>query len=80
MKAIQRTLREEGYPVPLQLLCAAQDPAVLEAYGERFATLVPGAELVLLAEGSPLAHVDAPEAFCEAVLPSLPSRWGGLSR
>jgi len=71
MKDFQRRLRGETFPIPLQLVYAAQDPVVPPGYGERFVKLVPEAELVQLAEGSHFAHVDAPEAFCEAVLPFL---------
>lgn len=71
MKWFQRRLQGESFPVPLQLVYAAQDPIVPPAYGARFAERVPSATLVTLPQGSHFAHVDAPEAFCEAVLPFL---------
>ena len=39
--------------------------------GEALHALVPGAEMVWLAESSHFAHVDTPEAFVAAVAPFL---------
>lgn len=69
MAAFQQELSD--FPVPLQLIYAAQDPLVPPAYGHRYAKRIPGAQLVMLEHGSHFAHVDAPEAFLAAVLPFL---------
>jgi len=71
MEAFVARLERERFPVPLQLVYARQDPLVPPTYGERFAALVPEAELVWLERGSHFAHVDAPDLFVEAVMPFL---------
>lgn len=71
MAAFQVRLQSEGFPVPLQLVYARQDPLVPPAYGARYLERVPTATLVMLDRGSHFAHVDAPEDFVTAVLPFL---------
>jgi pimeloyl-ACP methyl ester carboxylesterase len=60
-----------GFPVPLQLIYAEQDPMVPPAVGDRLAALCPDAEFVRLTEASHFAHVDATDRFVAAALPFL---------
>jgi len=60
-----------GFPIPLQLVYAEQDPMVPPAVGERLHALRPDAQLVQLSQASHFAHVDATTAFIAAVLPFL---------
>ncbi|HJK95439.1 MAG TPA: alpha/beta hydrolase [Polyangiaceae bacterium LLY-WYZ-15_(1-7)] len=71
--ATLRARRDAGepFPVPLQLVYARRDPMVPPEVGEALHALVPGAEMVWLAESSHFAHVDTPEAFVAAVAPFL---------
>ena len=60
-----------GFPVPLQLVYAEQDPMVPPVVGDRLSALLPDAPLVRLSEASHFAHVDATERFVSTVLPFL---------
>jgi pimeloyl-ACP methyl ester carboxylesterase len=61
----------DGFPIPLQLLYAEEDPMVPASFGPRFAAAIPDAEFVTLKEASHFAHVDATAAFVDVVLPFL---------
>lgn len=69
--------RGEGFPVPLQLIYARQDPMVPPVVGRKLAALVPSAEMVWLDEASHFAHVDNPQAFLDAALPFLAAATDG---
>lgn len=73
MKSFAERLQADGFPIPLQLLYAEQDPMVPPGVGLRYKALVPAAELVWLQAASHFAHVDAVDAFTDAVLPFLSS-------
>ncbi len=51
----------EGFPVPLQLVYAREDPTVPPAIGRRLHALVPDAELHWLQRSSHFAQVDSPD-------------------
>lgn len=59
--------RALGFPVPLLMLYAEQDPMVPPSIGRRLAALVPDARLVWLARTSHFAHVDSPERLAPIV-------------
>ena len=61
----------QGFPVPLQLVYAEQDPMVPPVVGDRLRALRPDADFVQLREASHFAHVDATDRFVAAVLPFL---------
>ncbi len=61
----------EPFPAPLQLIYARRDPMVPPTVGERLASLLPGASMHWIDEGSHFAHVDAPEEFLRIALPFL---------
>lgn len=63
--------RGERFPIPLQLVYATQDPMVPPRVGHALAALIPDAEVVWLERASHFAHVDAVDAFVEAVSPFL---------
>ena len=56
-------LLQSGFPIPLQLVYAEEDPMVPPAVGARYAALLPEAELRWLPEASHFAHVDAIDRF-----------------
>lgn len=58
----------EGFPIPLLLMYAQDDPMVPPVVGQKLRALVPDAQWVELAEASHFAHVDNPEAFLEPAL------------
>jgi len=60
-----------GFPIPLRLIYAAQDPMVPPTVGDQLAALCPDAELTRLSEASHFAHVDATDRFIDTVLPFL---------
>ena len=60
-------LRRGGFPVPLLLVYAREDPMVPPATGTRLAELVPDAELVWLEDASHFAQVDQPAALVAAI-------------
>ncbi|MEL6346241.1 MAG: alpha/beta hydrolase [Myxococcota bacterium] len=70
MNALNRLL-QAGFPIPLQLVYATEDPMVPPWIGERLAARIPAASLVRLDRASHFAHVDATERFAEAVVPFL---------
>ncbi len=81
MQAFQAELRERqryrlGFPVPLMLAYAEQDPVVPPLIGTVLARRVPDAHFVWLREASHFAHVDATERFVDAVIAflELPAR------
>ncbi len=57
-----------GFPVPLLLVYARQDPMVPPVVGEKLAQMVPDAQMIWLEDASHFAHVDAPERFVAPVL------------
>ena len=61
----------KGFPIPLQLVYAEEDPMVPPTIGRRLAERLPEAEVVWLSEASHFAHVDAVEAFLDAIAPFL---------
>ena len=67
------TLRDsdQSFPVPLKLVYAARDPMVPASVGRAMERLVPGADMVWMAEASHFAHVDAAERFAAIALPWL---------
>ncbi len=72
MRAFQRELealreRGSGFPVPLLMIYARQDPMVPPKIGERLAALIPDAKLVWLEDSSHFAHVDSPERLLDAI-------------
>lgn len=76
MRAFQAVLTSrkaagQGFPVPLQLVYAAQDPMVPPRFGPAFAEAIPDAEFVLLENASHFAHIDATTDFLAAVEPFL---------
>lgn len=72
MRELERRLAAtRPFPVPLQLVYARADPMVPPSVGARLSALVPDATMVWLDEGSHFAHVDAPQAFLDAVRPFL---------
>ena len=56
-----------GFPIPLQLIYAEQDPMVPPAIGKRLSALVPDAEVHWLGETSHFTHVDSPERLVPLV-------------
>jgi len=68
---LQERGRGEGFPVPLQLVYARQDPMVPPANGPALAALLPDASLHWLEDSSHFAHVDTPAAFLDVVMPFL---------
>ncbi len=56
-----------GFPVPLQLVYARQDPMVPPRVGHALAALIPDADEVWLEQSSHFAHVDTPELFVDTV-------------
>jgi pimeloyl-ACP methyl ester carboxylesterase len=71
MDTFSKRLRRAGFPIPLQLLYAEEDPMVPPSVGLRYKALLPSAELTWLHEASHFAHVDAVEQFTAAALPFL---------
>lgn len=73
MRAFEERLAmlDGRFVVPLLLVYARRDPMVPPAIGERFARLLPEADFEWLDEGSHFAHVDAPDAFVQSMLPFL---------
>lgn len=61
----------EPFPVPLQLIYARRDPMVPPSVGERLASLLPGASMHWIDQGSHFAHVDATDEFLRIALPFL---------
>ncbi len=57
-----------GFPTPLMLMYAKDDPMVPPVVGDRLRALVPDAEWVQLTEASHFAHVDNPGAFLAPTL------------
>ncbi len=66
--------RGEGFPVPLLLVYAEEDPMVPPSVGDSLSALLPGVPLVKLAATSHFAHVDSPERLVQAVLPFLEAK------
>jgi pimeloyl-ACP methyl ester carboxylesterase len=60
-------LRARGFPVPLRLVYAREDPMVPPSVGPRLAALVPDAELVWLEDASHFAQVDQPAALVREI-------------
>jgi pimeloyl-ACP methyl ester carboxylesterase len=54
-----------GFPIPLLLVYARQDPMVPPRVGERLAALIPDSKIVWLDESSHFSHVDTPERIVE---------------
>lgn len=76
MRALARSLeqrRDAGcdFPVPLLLVYARQDPMVPARHGERMAERVPDAGYRWLDHASHFAHIDAVDAYLDAVRPFL---------
>jgi pimeloyl-ACP methyl ester carboxylesterase len=61
----------EGFPIPLMLLYARQDPMVPPRVGEELSRLVPDARFVWLDDTSHFMHIDSPERVLEMVAPFL---------
>jgi pimeloyl-ACP methyl ester carboxylesterase len=70
MRKFARTLGA-GFPIPLLLIYARQDPMVPPEMGDRLHALVPEARLEWLEQSSHFSHVDTPELFLEVALPFL---------
>ncbi|MGE0707469.1 MAG: alpha/beta fold hydrolase [Planctomycetota bacterium] len=72
MRELRRELEARrggaGFPVPLLLLYAEQDPMVPPRFGRVFADLIPDARFAALQDASHFAHVDAVERFLPPVL------------
>lgn len=64
----ERRLASLGFPVPLQLVYAEEDPMVAPEVGTVLARRVPDAEFAWLQEASHFAHVDATDRFCAVAL------------
>jgi pimeloyl-ACP methyl ester carboxylesterase len=64
-RELERRRTAGGFPVPLLLVYARQDPMVPPIVGERLEALVPDAEFVWLEEASHFAHVDATDRFVQ---------------
>lgn len=72
MREFTRTLQTlKRFPVPLLLIYSERDKMVPPIVGDRLHALLPDAQFVRLKDASHFAHVDAPEAFVQAVLPFL---------
>lgn len=72
MKRYASELEQRGsFPVPLLLVYVPRDPMVPPEIGDRYKALLPDATLVKLKRGSHFAHVDATDAFVDAVIPFL---------
>lgn len=67
-RQLERRREAGGFPIPLMLIYARQDPMVPPVVGERLAAMVPDAEMVWLDEASHFAHVDAPGRFAGPAL------------
>ena len=76
MQDFADVLLRDGFPVPLLLLYAEQDPMVPPAVGARYAALLPHAQLQWLTGASHFAHVDAPEQFLASTLAFLQALQG----
>lgn len=59
--------RNGGFPVPLQLIYARQDPMVPPDHGEALAEAIPDAQMIWLERSSHFAHVDTPELVLGAM-------------
>lgn len=57
-----------GFPVPLLLLYAEEDPMVPPRVGKQLSEAIPDATYDTLAEASHFAQIDAPERFVERIL------------
>ena len=57
-----------GFPVPLQLIYAQEDPMVPGWVGKELAARLPDADFVTLRHASHFAHVDNPDVFLPPVL------------
>lgn len=72
MREFEKTLKAlPRFPVPLCLVYAERDKVVPPVVGDRLRALLPDAQFIKLRDASHFAHVDAPEAFVQAVLPFL---------
>jgi pimeloyl-ACP methyl ester carboxylesterase len=69
MRAFEADLRALGgkFPIPLWLVYAEKDPMVPPSVGDRMHALLPDVPYVRLREGSHFAHVDATDAFLDAI-------------
>lgn len=66
-----RRIAGSGFPIPLLLVYAKEDPMVPPAVAHRLHALVPDAELAWLAKSSHFAHVDSPDRLLALVEPFL---------
>lgn len=71
MRDFRRALAASGFPIPLMLVYARQDPMVPPRTGDALAQLLPGARLAWLEDTSHFAHVDSPERLLAVVEPFL---------
>jgi pimeloyl-ACP methyl ester carboxylesterase len=60
-----------GFPIPLLLVYAEQDPMVPPSVARRLHALVPDAELLWLERSSHFAHVDSPDRLLALIEPFL---------
>jgi len=63
----RRRAAGQGFPIPLCLVYARQDPMVSPKVGERLAKLLPDAPMYWLERSSHFAQVDSPERVAEIV-------------
>jgi pimeloyl-ACP methyl ester carboxylesterase len=72
MRALGRELARrrdggEGFPMPLMLVYAREDPTVAPEVGEALGALLPGAPLKWLEHSSHFAQVDTPDRLLETI-------------
>ena len=70
LRAFERELRSrrergEGFPVPLMLVYAREDPTVPPKVGRRLAALIPDAEFHWLEHTSHFVQVDRPDRLAD---------------
>jgi pimeloyl-ACP methyl ester carboxylesterase len=70
----------QGFPAPLMLVYAREDPIVPPKIGPKLHRLVPDAELHWLENSSHFAHVDSPAPLAELVTSFLRSDRGRIGR
>lgn len=73
-RLLDRKMKGQKFPIPLQLQYVGYDPMVPAETGPRLRDAIPDAEYVELKQGSHFAHVDAVDAFLPPTLAFLQKR------
>jgi pimeloyl-ACP methyl ester carboxylesterase len=73
-RLLDRRMKGQRFPIPLQLQYVKYDPMVPAETGPRLRAAIPDAEYLELQQGSHFAHVDAPDAWLPPTLAFLQKR------